>query len=262
MKNTLNTEKIKAALGKLGTVADLYVFDSIDSTNSYAKNYAKSTESKMPVIFVAAEQSAGRGTRGRSFISRNGAGLYMSILFYPEKGITPADVTVYCAVKACEGIDSLCSLRPGIKWVNDLYVNGKKLSGILTEGSLDENGLAYAVCGIGINTHGTELPTEIADIATSIEKECGEDVSREELCARIASGFLNSAHEIGSRRVIEEYRARSVLIGREVTVSHADGTQFSAKVLEILDTGALLVEDEYKKRHELQSADVSLKIHK
>lgn len=238
---------------------DFYYFDTIESTNTFAKELANRSSDKRTAVILARAQSAGRGSNGRSFISRGGRGVYLSILFYPKADVGAADVTVYAAVKICRAIESLCSLNCKIKWVNDVFVNGKKLSGILTEGRVLDGSLEYAVMGVGINTRGKRLPREISGIATTIEKECGEKVDSIALAAKIADGFLSDLKSIKSKKIMDEYKKRSMLIGRRVRVLSSSGN-FSAKVLEIRDTGAILLEDDEKNTHELQSGTVSLEI--
>ena len=256
--SSYSIEKIKASLVPAASEAELYVFESIDSTNSYAKALAHSKNKKNAVV-IANGQTGGRGTRGRSFISNEGKGLYISILFYPEKGVTPADITIYAAVKAAESVEAMSPLSVKIKWVNDLYVNERKLAGILTEGEIQASALEYAVVGIGINTHGYTLAPDIADIATTVERECDVEISREALAIELINRFFSSLDKLGTEQTLNEYRNRSLLTGRTVRIISAEG-DFNAKVVEILDTGAILIEKENGEQKELISADVSLRI--
>lgn len=251
-------EKIKSSLTGAAGEAELYIFDSIDSTNSYAKTLVN-PENKKSAVVISNGQTGGRGTRGRSFISRDGGGLYISILFYPKKGVSPADITVYAALKAAESVEALAPIDVKIKWVNDLYVNGKKLAGILTEGEISDSLLKYAIVGIGINTHGYTLDPEIDNIATTVEKECNLKISRENLAVELINRFFASLSDLGSAGVISQYRSRSLLTGKRVHVASAEG-DFDATVIEICDTGAIVVEKNDGKRVELISGDVSLRL--
>ena len=252
-------EKIKSLLtGDARDVRVLY-FENIDSTNVFCKELSKQNTSSEICAVIANGQTKGKGTRGRSFISEGGKGLYMSILFYPDPSVRASDITTFAAVKVCEAIETLTPLRPKIKWVNDVYVSEMKLSGILTEGEMVDGRLRYAIVGIGINTHGYTLPDEISQIATSIERECGLNIDREELAALIISSFVNSICKIGTKTVMDEYRARSFIIGRDLTVNCGD-RQFLARALGISDSGELIVRTENGEVLELSSADVSLKL--
>ena len=259
MKKRIDKEKIISEVLPSLRGIELAVFDSIDSTNDYAKGIAKSDREKSPLAVAAYEQTRGRGTRERSFISRGGAGVYMSILFYPEERITPADITVYAAVAASRAIEKVSMLKCGIKWVNDVYVGGRKLAGILTEGNMCDGALQYAVVGIGINTNAEVFPEEICDIATSVKIETQRSVINEALIAEIINSFFSTLNTLGSRKVMDEYRARSVLIGKRVRVSSSKG-EFEGRVAEICDTGAILIEKNDKITVLLESGDVSLKI--
>lgn len=250
---------IKSYLQGRAQKTKLFIFDSLPSTNSLAKELAADSSHKKAVAIIADAQSAGRGTRGRSFVSKRGLGLYMSILFYPKEGISPADITVFAAVKICESIEALAPIEAKIKWVNDIYVSGKKLAGILTEGKLNGKNLDYAIMGAGINTHGCTLPAEISDIATSVERECGVKIDRELLFAEIINRFINCEEEIGSKEIMKEYKRRSLILNKDVRVFQ-NGKAFLAKTVEILDTGALLVRDSEGNLIELGSGDVSLKL--
>jgi BirA family biotin operon repressor/biotin-[acetyl-CoA-carboxylase] ligase len=249
--------KIRARLNGKGVNIRLFVFRELDSTNSFAKRLAESDVSKTPAVIIANGQTQGRGTRGRSFISESGRGIYMSILFYPEKKLSPADITVFSAVKTAQSIEAVAPLEVKIKWVNDLYVSEKKLSGILTEGKITDSKLDYAIMGVGINTHGCAFPEEISDIATSIEKECGVSLDREELIFEIVNRFFSCQDEMGTNKIATEYKKRSLILGKEVKVL-ANGEEFFAKAVDILDTGAVLLEKTDGELIKLQSGDVSL----
>ena len=259
MKKGIDKEKIISEVLPSLRDIELAVFDSIGSTNDYAKSLAKSGREKKPLVAAAYEQKSGRGTRERSFISNGGAGVYMSILFYPEKNILPADITVYSAVAASRAIEKLTKLKCGIKWVNDIYIESKKLAGILTEGELSDGGLSYAVVGIGINTNTEKLPEEISDIATSVKIESGREISNESLIAQIINLFFDGLKSIKSRQIIAVYRDRSVIIGKEVYISSSKGN-FEGKVIEICDTGSILIEKSDKSVLQLESGDVSIKL--
>lgn len=232
----------------------IFNYGITDSTNQRAKEYATGENPHFPAVFIAEEQSAGRGRRGRSFDSARGGGLYISFLFRTEKGFDAAEITFGAAVKLCRVIESVSGLKPGIKWVNDIFVGGKKLAGILAEGAgLD---LKCAICGIGINLYHREFPGELADIATTLEGECGRRVDKELFAKRLIEEFFKPEVR---EEMLEEYRSRSVVIGKRVEVRKILGEIYSATVLEIADDGALVVERDGGVRERLISAEVSVK---
>ena len=233
----LEGEKIEATLeGRVRT----FFYDVTDSTNTRAKEYARTTVLTEPCAFIAREQTAGRGRLGRSFLSRCG-GIYLSLLIPADGDVTPTDITAMAAVKAAGAIRDTVGLEVGIKWVNDLYVDGKKLAGILTEGVFGDNGkLAYYIVGMGINVYKIGDFSEILPIATSIEDVLGERVNINKLAAALT---LALASNIDREECLTEYRRRSVVTGRRLTVVGAGGS-YTARAVEILDDYSLLVERE------------------
>ena len=253
----LNIEKIKSELCRMGiNPPKIIYYELTDSTNTRAREYAREhSEGGEPVIFIANAQSAGRGRRGRSFVSNQGAGIYLSLLTYPDaRGADATDVTAKAAVALARAIDSLCDCQVGIKWVNDLYLGGKKLAGILVEGEMDESGkIAHQVIGMGINVYKNAISEEISDIATSLEGELDSAPDRSILAARIIGELLSCPSD-----TYEEYKARSLVIGRDVTVIKLNES-YKAKVLEIDSDFSLIIERDYKQER-LFTGEISLKI--
>jgi BirA family biotin operon repressor/biotin-[acetyl-CoA-carboxylase] ligase len=253
----LSKEKIEDELQKIGINPPKIVFyEETDSTNTRAKEYAKENpDSREPVVFIANGQTAGRGRRGRSFVSESGAGIYMSILTYPDTDAADATmVTARTAVSLAEAIESLCNCDVKLKWVNDLYLGGKKLAGILTEGELTEKGkIAYQVVGMGINVYKNAISEEISDIATSIEHESKSIPDRSLLTARVVKEFL-----LFDGKLYEEYKSRSMVIGKSVRVIKPT-EQYEAKVLDLNEDFSLSIE-RGDKTERLFTGEVSLKI--
>ena len=139
-----------------------YHFDEIESTNDFAKEKAKTENSNFTV--TASLQTKGRGRKGRTFFSPKGAGLYLSIAVNLNISFEEfPKITTYTAVCVARAIEKLTSLKIDIKWVNDLYVNGKKLCGILTEGSFSGEKTYFVIIGIGVNLLKSSFPEEIKD---------------------------------------------------------------------------------------------------
>ena len=216
---TLNKKQIQLGIGNLSEELSITVYKKTDSTNTQAKLAAESDISG-DAIFIAAEQTQGRGRMGRSFSSSKGKGLYLSILLAKD---LPSDfatsLTTYMAVVASRAIDSLTGLTTSIKWVNDIYAGGKKLAGILTEGKGKCDGiLSYAVVGIGVNLLKQNFPDDVKNIATTVEDECGRIIDVNELAALIVKEFFANLYLVGTKELADEYRSRSFLIGARVTV--------------------------------------------
>lgn len=223
------------------------VLNTIDSTNTEVKRRAMNGLAT-PLLLLARTQTAGRGRLGRTFCSPNGAGLYMSLLLHPE--MEAADVlalTSAAAVAVCEAIESLTPLSPKIKWVNDVYLSGKKVCGILTEGVVDPacGKLQSVVVGIGINLTPAALPPEVAAIATSLGGD-GAAADPNRLAAAICDRLLRFYETLPQKSWLEGYRRRSWLDGKSVIWRRAGGEPDgevlgSGKVIGIGDNGELLL---------------------
>ena len=234
----------------------IFRYGVTDSTNTRAREYARLHDAKLPAVFIAEGQTEGRGRRGRSFDSEIGAGLYISFLFRPDASLSdPAKITARAAVAVCRAIDRACGLSVGIKWVNDIFSSNKKLGGILTEGEFDSDTgeLSYAVCGIGVNLFSRTFAEELRDIVTTVEDELGEPPDKQALTEALISEFFDEKADF-----IEEYRRRSIIIEKRVTVRRMSGESFIADVIDITDDAALLVQKEDGTREQLISAEVSV----
>ena len=236
---------------------NVFAFDTIDSTNTYAKQFASENDGE--ALFIARHQSAGRGRMGRQFHSGEDKGLFLSLL--TRRALCAMDatrLTTLTAVAVARAIEAICPLKVQIKWVNDIYVGLKKLCGILVEGKMASDGtLEYAVIGIGVNLRNQAYPSEISGIATSIEECCGVVLEPCDLAGKIISEIYILLENPTNEEIIKEYRERSMLIGRCVTVLKSGG--YSARVLDITDDAHLVVESE-SGIEELYTGDVSIKL--
>ncbi|MBQ8410281.1 MAG: biotin--[Ruminiclostridium sp.] len=228
----------------------------VGSTNTELKAVGEKGGSEGTVL-IALEQTEGRGRLGRSFYSPKDTGLYMSILLRPD--FSPEEslfITACAAVAASEAIDKT-GVKTEIKWVNDIYLNGKKVCGILTEASMDfeSRRLNYAVLGIGINLITDGFPDELKNIAGSVSNK------KDDLRAFIAAEFLNiffSYYEnLCSKSFLSEYRNRSMLIGKEITFSRGNEL-FDGEVTGIDDEMRLLVRLDNGETEAFSSGEVQL----
>ena len=160
---------------------------------------------------------------GRSFFSPAGTGLYLSLLLRPTawEPTRAAQLTAAAAAAMCEAIRQVTGKEPGIKWVNDLLLDGKKICGILTEASFSmESGvLEYAVLGLGVNVYLPEggFPGQLGEIAGAVLDTPGEDV-RNRIAGEFLNRFLDGYEHPEDRHFLDVYRRRSIAVGREVTV--------------------------------------------
>ena len=223
----LNAEKITALLQSADTAVRVY--DAVDSTSSECRRQLEAGKS---CCLVAAEQQmGGRGRQGRDFFSPAGRGLYFSLLFAPKGGIAAADgFTAYAAVCVRRAILDCCGIGCGIKWVNDLYLGDKKVCGILTEAVGDA-----LIVGVGINLLPGTLPAELAETAGAL----GVDCDRNALCAAIVNRLL--VWDGGDRSFMAEYRAASVVLGREIAFQK-NGEERRGIARDLAPDGGLIAE--------------------
>ena len=237
----------------------IIVFDEIDSTNTYIKQNASGLDNR--TLVFAKKQTGGRGRLGRNFISPDG-GLYFSILLknaYTQ--IDPAMITVSAAVAVSDAIKDICGIKCDIKWVNDIYISGKKVCGILAE-SASSDGMIfdYTVVGIGINlyTPSGGFSNEIKDIATSLQS-FGDVPSPSILAGRIYDNIINAISLSDHNKIISTYKERSYVIGKNINIIRGDSV-VPAKAIDILDDASLLVEYPDKRIEAIFSGDVSIRM--
>ena len=228
----------------LDAALPVYRYEELDSTSTECRRRYAAGETRCLVLAEA--QTAGRGRGEKTFYSPAGAGLYMSLLFPGEKleGLTP-----YVAVRVAEAIEKLTGRECGIKWVNDLFFEGKKVCGILAE-RLGK----CVILGIGINLTRTAVPEELRDIMGCLGLEGSDAGLREQLAAEIAKGLL--AWPAADAGYMEEYRRRSVVLGRRVRFSR-NGAETEGTAVGIAGDGALEI-DTPGGRVVLRSGEVSL----
>ncbi len=205
----------------------LQVYNTITSTNTVLKELSHDGAPEFTVL-VAAQQTAGRGRMNRAFYSPAVTGLYLSILLRPVmKAEEALFITTAAAVAVARAVEELSGKSTGIKWVNDVFLDGRKICGILTEASLDmESGrLECAICGIGVNLCDPEggFPEELQGIAGSVFG--GESLpadARNRLAAGILNHFSEYYRSLSARPFFDEYVRRSIVVGREITVLGRD----------------------------------------
>ncbi len=206
--------------------------DEIDSTNEYAKRIAH--EVPEGTVVVARKQTSGRGRRGRSWVSPEG-GLWMSMVLKPEK-VDPR--LVFIGALAVVDVLGEFGIQAGIKWPNDVWVGGKKIAGILTEGKAGE----YSVLGVGLNVNNP-LPEELRDSATSLMYLTGVEVPLDGVLKRLVL-HLNAWYRVYKARpdlLMAKVRERTFILGRIVEVFQ-DDSPLVGRAVDVLDDGSLLLD--------------------
>lgn len=263
-EDIITEESLRAHLLPIYKNNRLYIYDTLDSTNNRAKQLALENAPHGTTV-IAMQQTAGKGRLGRSFFSPR-EGIYLSIIIKPTFDLSKSVlVTAAASVAVAQAIESICGRQAQIKWVNDVYMDGKKICGILTEGITDfETGhIESLVIGIGVNTSVKDFPDELRDTVGAVDG----DYSRSALAAEMISRMLNFAENIEFREFIQDYRDRSMVIGKNVTVykgvySIAPEKELegrSAKVLGIDEDGGLEVLYTDGKHETLTSGEISVR---
>lgn len=262
-KKQLLERDIRAGLsgGKFGR--EIRIFDELDSTNRYLKELAAGGAAEGTVI-LAECQSAGRGRLGRRFYSPGEKGIYMSVLLRPDIVLEKAvRITSMAAVAVANAVEKVSGISAQIKWVNDIFLNRKKVCGILTESGInyEEKKLDYVVLGIGVNVGYMEFPEELSNIATSVSNECKWEVSRAELIAGILNELEVWYPSLEDGSFLSESKERSILLGQEIRVldDTCESGFYMARALDLDDMGHLLVERDGE-RQLLHSGEVSIRL--
>lgn len=242
---------------------DITFYNVTDSTNTRAREAFLESPGHTPRLFAAGEQTAGRGTRGRSFESLAG-GLYFSLLFSPEKaGYDFSRVTQLAAAAAYAAVYSMLGRRLGcgllIKWVNDLFLDGKKIAGILCE-RVKAGERDGCIIGIGINLCRVSFSPDLRNTASSIEELRGVKIEKDLLLFEILRRLLPALSSQKDGRLIRIYKRRGLKKGTKITVTDSLGNKRAATVLGLNSELALCVRYDGGECEELISGDVSIKL--
>ncbi|MBO9609997.1 MAG: biotin--[acetyl-CoA-carboxylase] ligase [Paenibacillaceae bacterium] len=223
----------------------LTLFDEVDSTQNVAHELVRQGAEEGTLI-IAEQQTQGRGRQGRAWHSPKGKGIYMSLVLKPRIPLhfTP-QLTLLVAVALCRTMSQYVGDRVGIKWPNDLLIDGRKVSGILLESRADDERLHYVVAGIGIGVNLTaeDYPPELHKVATSLRMETGVEIDRAAfICAFLAEleELYGLYHREGFAPIQALWEARSVSLGKRVTAVAATGT-ITGVAERIDDSGALML---------------------
>ena len=233
---------------------ELIAFDEIDSTSTFARGYVDKAESSF--IVMADRQTNGRGRQGRSFYSEQG-GIYFTVAFCNDTlGQDTALITPAAAVSVRDALSVLYGIEFFIKWVNDIYVCGKKVAGILSEALRRPDGSIKAILvGIGINAGKIDFPPEI-DKAGCIADYCSASIDGDTIISEVVSRFL-VAEAMPHGELIESYKKNNIVLGRRISFE-LDGNTMCGTAADIGAAGELIVEME-KGVVTLSSNDISIK---
>lgn len=222
-----------------------HFFSELDSTNDRLKAMARQGAPHGTVL-LADRQTGGHGRMGRTFLSPEGMGVYLSILLRPS--CAPADLmhlTCATGVAMCEAVEQAARFRPGIKWTNDLVYGKRKLGGILTELGLNpKGGVDYAIIGIGINCcqAETDFAPEIRDIAGSLSMAAGREIDRSQVAAAMMDALCRMSGNLlsGKAWLLDQYRKDCITVGQDISLLRGEEVRHGHAV-DVDDNGALVV---------------------
>ena len=242
----------------------LEVYRTISSTNTVLKGRAAEGAPE-GLVLLAEEQTAGRGRMGRSFYSPPGSGLYLSLLLRPEmQAVEATRLTACAAVAVAETIEELSGRDTQIKWVNDIFVDDRKVCGILTEASVDcESGMMhYVIIGIGVNTHvpAGDFPEELRGIAGAAFGSGPVPELRCRLAAGILDRLADYARDPAAPRVFEGYKRRSLVLGKHIDILSPGREPVSAEAIDLAEDYSLLARLPDGSIRRLSSGEVSVKL--
>lgn len=242
----LRAGELTAALAGRLVGREVVCLDTVDSTNSEVKRRAADGAAEGLAV-LSDEQTAGRGRRGNAFQSLKGKGLFCSVLLRPRVPLDAlSQLTAWTAVAVCRAVQACCGLECGIKWTNDIILNGKKLCGILTELEFEaESAAAVAVVvGVGVNVGQSEADfgPDLSPIATSLAQALGRPVRRAELAVHLLAALdeMYAAFPQGKNEYLAEYRRRCVTTGHEVALVGPRGSREPAFAKEVDDDFSLV----------------------
>ncbi|ADK30789.1 biotin--[acetyl-CoA-carboxylase] ligase [Brachyspira pilosicoli] len=261
----LSSKVIKNNMLKYADKFNFIIHKTVASTNIIARELAINGAESGTVV-IAEEQTSGYGRNGKSFFSPYGTGIYMSIILNLKKEkkiFNSSFITTAAAMAVSKSIEEISNENTQIKWVNDVFINGKKVCGILTEGafSFEDGKLDYAVIGIGVNVNFPKngFPKELNNIAASINsKNNANSNTKSDIRNILVAKILENLYDYYFNDVnfYEEYKKRSFLIGKKVSIN-INNKEHIVKVLDIDKTFALVAEFQDGKIDKIVSGSIN-----
>ncbi|MCF0148434.1 MAG: biotin--[acetyl-CoA-carboxylase] ligase [Clostridium sp.] len=240
---------------------DFIFLDTINSTNTFCKKIGENGFIKDTIV-ISDTQSDGKGTKGRTWVSPKGKGLWFSMLLKSSIELKDINFLTVLTSTALHNTFLDFGINTEIKWPNDIYLNSKKLCGILTESKISNNKIDYIVIGIGINVNLelSDFNDELKEIATSLLISTGKPFKREEILDKFLENFYNQYNELingNKNNILRIYKNNSLVINKEVRLEYKN---FIRKVItiDILEDGSLLVKTPNNTTEKIITGEVSL----
>ena len=258
----ITEEELRQYLPEGTLFGTISYYDSIDSTNEEAKRKAAQGDPDES-LYYADNQTAGKGRRGRTWISPKGEDIFFSLLLRPELPVESASMlTLVAALAAAEVSEKYSGEACQIKWPNDIVLHNKKICGILTEMGLEMGEISYIVVGVGFNINRSVFSDEISEMGTSLFKETGRRIPRARFMANFLTAFMKRYRRFLKEQNLasftEEYESHLVNIGRQVKIIK-NGEEMIRTALGINDKGELIVQDDTGVTETIFTGEVSVR---
>lgn len=248
-EDMISVDRINEYLLEHGVQKNIKYLDEVDSTNTFAKRMVIEENDIVDVV-IANTQTAGRGRLGRSFFSPNDKGIYSTFILKPFIKIEASIlITVAASVAVSRAIEKITGINTEIKWINDIYVDNKKVCGILTEAVTNfETGIIdRIILGIGINfdSDNLDFPDEIVNKAGSLYCGNAGDITRNQIISQMILEIDQCISDIENPSIIEYYKSKSMVLGKYINVLNmGEETSIKGKAVDIDNNGFLIIETE------------------
>lgn len=242
---------------------DFIFLETVNSTNIYCKEIAESGFNKDTIV-ISDTQSDGKGTKGRRWVSPKGKGLWFSILLKPSIQLQDISFLTILTSTALYNTFLDFGIHTQIKWPNDIYLNSKKICGILTESKISNNKIEYIIIGIGVNVNLeiTDFNDELKNKATSLLISVGKPFEREEILNKFFENFYDQYNEFmnGNKSdILKVYKNNSLILNKEVSLEYRN-LKRTVIPIDFLDDGSLLVKNLNSEVEKVVSGEVSIRL--
>lgn len=260
--NVITASEVGSVVSSEWIGKEIVYYPEIDSTNLEAKRIGEQGGVEGTVV-IAEAQTKGQGRRGRHWVSGPNEAAYLTFLLRPDiQAVSASMLTLVAALAVSKGIEVATGVRTDIKWPNDVILNDKKVTGILTEMNTAIDYINYVVIGIGMNINVSKFPEELLDVATSLFIETNKIYNRAEVVARVLEAF-EYYYDVFKKTeslkdLVDEYNNKLINCGRQVKIINGKN-QMIRTALGINEAGALLVEDDSKNIETIVSGEVSVR---
>ncbi|MDK2802456.1 MAG: biotin--[acetyl-CoA-carboxylase] ligase [Oscillospiraceae bacterium] len=255
LSNIISKESIKYLLKNKDI--NIYIHDSLDSTNNKSKEYISDKDTKN-LIIIAKKQTDGKGRYGKFFYSPDNTGIYMSLIVSPNLDIKNSSYIIMAtAISVCDAIKEISNISTKIKWINDIFLNGKKIGGILTEAfsNFETGKIQKVIIGIGLNISTKYFPEDIQNIAGSLNISINKNI----LIAKIIDNILSILENFNLKDTILKYRSLSMVLESEISFI-LNNKKIYGIAKDITNTGELIVISEDNRIYTLKSEEISIEI--